>query len=132
MYEITSHKLSVVNNRLMIAALDDAGDGSIHRYAVTGFDTSENPSAINRNGTRRKQTALSILFQNGPVDEVGVNGVTLEALFAIAIDQLEIQNAANPCSEFELALEHARESLKAIHDRTRDQIVGNIERKFNS
>lgn len=130
MYEIQTHKMNVVNNRLRVVALDDPADGSIHRYSVTGFDTSENRSAFNKNGTRKKQTALSILFQNGPTAEHGVNGITVEVLFAIAIDWLENQHAANPCSEYALALEHGREALEAVHDRSREQIVQNAERKF--
>lgn len=71
-----------------------------------------------------------ISFQNGPVKEDGngVNGITHEVLLAVLIDRLEGFQAgqyANPHNQ--LALDHLRGALEALHDRTRARIARGVE-----
>jgi hypothetical protein len=53
--------------------------GANHSYLIRGFDDTSNPS----NGVVQGDKSLRILFQNGPIKENGVNGITQEALLAI-------------------------------------------------
>lgn len=69
-----------------------------------------------------------IVFQNGPIKEKGVNGVTQEALLAIVIDRLEhFQKGPFP-SEYNVnALFHVINALDCLKRRTRERIVRGIE-----
>ena len=54
-----------------------------------------------------RHQSQTISFQNGPIGEVGVNGITNEALLAILIDRLEgFQSSKYACEENETALTH--------------------------
>lgn len=84
------HKVNGANEKLEIAVLDEPGHGgACHHYHITGFDTATNKSDpfVARHGKSAQHS--TVLFQNGPIAEVGVNGVTHEALLAILIDRLE-------------------------------------------
>jgi hypothetical protein len=75
---------------LKIEVLDGPGSGGAnHLYHITGFDSVSNPSDpwTKRHGESAKHS--TILFQNGPIAEAGVNGVTHEVLLAVLIDRLE-------------------------------------------
>lgn len=92
MRELTGHKVNPANDTLKIEVLDGPGAGGAHHcYAITGFDYASNasvPDHIQAGRLKDEDTAF-ILFQNGPIAEAGVNGVTHEALLAILIDRLE-------------------------------------------
>ena len=61
------------NHQLEIAVTDAPGAGGAnYRYVIRGFDDTSNPS----NGVVQGDKSLRILFQNGPIKEAGVNGVT--------------------------------------------------------
>ena len=128
MHLVEHHKLGTVNNKLNIVALGAPGPGgAICRYEITGFDTAENPEARMPNGKRESIRRLVLLFQNGSVAEVGVNGITMESLLAVLIDRIE----ETPSDEFNaVALRHLQGALEALHDRTRESIVSNVERKL--
>ena len=80
--ELTSHKVNGCNEQLHIMVLDQPGSGGAnHKYNIGGF--------IHRNDAATDdETAITLRFQNGPIPEVGTNGVTHEALLAIIIDRL--------------------------------------------
>ncbi len=82
MREITTHKVSgatsEVNDAISIHA-DGPGPGNAsHKYSIRW-----------KNERDQTEPHCFIGFQNGPVKENGVNGVTDEALMAILIDRLE-------------------------------------------
>jgi len=80
MRKLTGHRVNPANDKLTVDVLDEAGDGgACHHYLVSGFDTNTNESGALRLETRR-ETAMSILFQNGAIPEKGVNGLTQEVL----------------------------------------------------
>src|SRR5690242_14276853 len=91
MREITEHIVSGDQAvQLKIEVTDEPGaGGDCHRYEVTGFDTSTNLSSDTfAHGMKDVASCLLVLFQNGPIKENGVNGITQEALLAIVIDRL--------------------------------------------
>lgn len=57
-------------------------------------------------------------FQHGPVKEVGVNGMTSEALLAVLIHRTEVLNSRFPCEENELAIESMKGALALFNLRT--------------
>lgn len=66
-------------------------------------------------------------FQQGPVKEYGVNGVTLEALLAIGIHRLDLLNKQFPCAENETALQGMKDALAALEARTAARQVKGVE-----
>jgi hypothetical protein len=112
------------NHQLMITVEDEPGvGGANHRYDISGFDTTHNPSSPTMSFARSH-----ILFQNGPIKEVGVNGVTQEALLAITIDRLRsFQDGPFRCRENAIALTHCEEALMWLQRRTRERIKRGVE-----
>lgn len=89
MRNLTEHITNPANDKLIIMVADERGAGGAnHRYEITGFDASTNPSENNENGTGA--TRCTILFQNGTIPEKGTNGITQEVLLAIVADRLRI------------------------------------------
>jgi hypothetical protein len=116
--------------QLQIAVTDEPGAGGAnHRYEVTGFDTSTNPSSdAFAHGMKNVQSCLLVLFQNGPIKESGVNGVTQEALLAIVIDRLRsFQTGPFSCRENAIALTHCEEALMWLQRRTIARIKRGVE-----
>lgn len=68
-----------------------------------------------------------VAFQNGPVKEVGVNGLTNEALLAILIDRTEQLNKLYPCRENSIAITKMQEALMWFEKRTADRIKRGVE-----
>jgi hypothetical protein len=75
-----------------------------------------------------EHTMERILFQNGPIKESGVNGVTQEALLAIVIDRLRsFQAGEYSCRENAIALTHCEEALMWLQRRTVARIKRGVE-----
>ena len=111
--------------QLNIEVQDEPGaGGASHLYHITGFNSS-NPSGP---WTNRHGQPAAILFQNGPILEGGVNGVTQEALVAIVIDRLRsFQAGPYACHENAVALTHFEEGLMWLQKRTRDRQARGVE-----
>ncbi len=102
------------NHQLAVKVLDEPGQGgACHAYCIYND----------------KDTPLSnIGFQNGPIKEFGVNGVTHEALLAIVIDRLESFQAGPYASTYNAsALGHIRGALYDLQARTRERITRGVE-----
>ena len=118
MRTITDHKLNGLNDALEITVLDEPGQGgACHEYQtriITGDTTRE---------------AISLIrFQNGPILEAGVNGISGEALLAIQIDRLRsFQAGPFACRENALALTHLEEALMWLQSRTRARLARGVE-----
>ncbi len=112
MREINSHKVNPANDQLTITVEDEPGAGGAnHQYSVTAP------------GVR-----LWIDFQNGPINEVGVNGVTHEALLAIVIDRLQsFQKGPYACRENALALTKLEEAKHWLFSRTLERMQRGVE-----
>lgn len=67
-------------------------------------------------------------FQNGPIKEAGVNGITQEALLAIVIDRLRsFQAGPYSCRENAIALTHCEDALNWLQKRTVARIKRGVE-----
>lgn len=142
---IVDHKIEGVDNALTIAVFDEPGEGNAcHEYGIwfplnesvykrikdcswgqgktIEFDsdpeTDENPLI----------KMYSFSFQNGPIKESGINGITQEALITICIDRLRsFQDGDYRCRENAIALTHLEEALMWLQKRTRDRLARGVE-----
>jgi len=124
---ITDHVVNPANEKLTITALDAPGHGGAsHLYQIEGFVSASNPSYLLSD--RGWMKYIRILFQNGPIPEVGVNGITNEALLAIVADRLRgFQSGPYACEENAAALDHIERALTLLKSRTRDRIKRGVE-----
>ena len=125
MRELTSHKVNGCNGELKIEVLDEPGSGGAHHlYRIGGLDNSRNKSVP----PFSVSTQIDVLFQNGPIKEVGTNGVTHEALLAILIDRLEcFQKGPFACDENRLALAHLFKAQAVLKSRTEKRLARGVE-----
>lgn len=118
MRTLTDHKTNETNEALVISVLDEPGaGGACHKYSI-------------RWANDRDQTEphCFIGFQNGPIKEVGTNGVTQEALLAIVIDRLRSFQAGHYSSrENAVALTNCEQALMWLQKRTRDRVARGVE-----
>lgn len=121
MRTITDHKLNGLNDALHIAVTDEPGAGGAnHVYEITWSDPQDS--------TGHSQRKHVISFQNGPVQEAGVNGVSGEALMAVQIDRLRsFQAGPYACRENACALTHLETALMWLQKRTRDRMARGVE-----
>lgn len=119
MRELTDHKLNGLNDALTINVLDEPGQGgACHEYQIDQIG-----GAPSSGGGK-----TLIRFQNGPIQEVGVNGISGEAVLAIVVDRLRsFQAGPFSCRENALALTKLEESLMWLQKRTRDRIARGVE-----
>lgn len=129
MREITDHKVNPANDVLTITVTDEPGSGGAnHRYRVTGFKGLTNPSRDRQAEAEGETDKLVILFQNGPIAEAGVNGITHEALLAIVADRLRcFQAGPFACRENALALTKIEEAQHWLHHRTLARMARGVE-----
>jgi hypothetical protein len=129
MREIIGHKVNPANDLLDIKVMDEPGPcGANHLYQITGFNSAKNPSGpwVVRHGKPAEHS--TILFQNGPIAEVGVNGLTHEALLAILVDRLQaFQRGPYACRENALALTKLEEAQHWLHHRTKARMDRGVE-----
>lgn len=129
MRTVVDHKLNGLNDALNIDVMDAPGHGgACHRYEITGFDTKENPSSTNSEGYQCSFSRGVILFQNGPIKENGVNGISQEALLAVVIDRLRsFQAGPYACRENAIALTKIEEAMMWLKKRTQDRMARGVE-----
>jgi hypothetical protein len=125
MRQITDHVVNPANDRLRIEVADRPGaGGASHRYEVSGFDPSTNAS----HGAAPERDRLVVLFQNGPINEQGVNGITQEVLLAIVADRLRSFQAGQfACRENALALTKIEEAQHWLQQRTLARMRRGVE-----
>lgn len=128
MRELTGHIVNPANDKLTVQVLDEPGAGGAnYRYKILGYHDLRNPS---RDPYRQADTSVELLFQNGPIAEVGVNGVSQEVLLEIVADRLRsFQAGPFNCSENGVALAHVEAAQKALLDRTRARMSRGVEGK---
>ena len=122
MRELTSHKVNGLNESIDILVIDEPGQGNAcHVYQV--IDRSI-PSGDPRCGLVR----CEVQFQNGPIAEHGVNGVSQEALLAIVEDRLiGFQSGPYANRENAVALTKIQEAMMWLQKRTRDRMARGVE-----
>ena len=72
------------------------------------------------------------LFQDGPIKDVGVNGIQNEHLLAILINRLAYLNNVFRCEENEAALQNLKNALDHLEARTRNRMARNVEGSFKA
>ena len=115
MRELTSHKVNGLNEALRIEVADEPGPGNAcHKYVVLNAETDRSYAIIS--------------FQEGPIVEEGVNGISNEALLAIVEDRLlGFQAGSFACRENAVALTKLQESMMWLQKRTRDRMARGVE-----
>ncbi len=101
------------NLRLWVNPIPGPGNGR-HFYAVYGVGDNK--------------LLANIQFQNGPIFEHGVNGITNEILLEIVADRLrDFQRGPYPCPENESALQNVNAALDHLYTRTRNRQLRGVE-----
>lgn len=124
MRELTSHKVNGLNEALRIDVLDEPGAGNAcHHYGIAFVAGAPGDADDDR---ETKQCLIQ--FQNGPVQEAGVNGISIEALLAIVEDRLQgFQSGPYATRENACALTKVQEAMMWLHKRTRDRVSRGVE-----
>lgn len=115
--ELTSHKVAGVNDGIKIIVEDEPGHGgACHKYVAMW---------VTKGGYLE---SYYIDFQNGTFSEVGVNGITLEVLLAIAVDRLEgFQSGPFACSVNATALLQIKAAQATLLARTKERAARGVE-----
>lgn len=112
MRTIATHKVNPANDQIEIKVLDEPGSGGAHHHYGLSIPTG---------------TTL-LAFQNGPIAEASVNGITHEALLAVLIDRLEcFQAGPYACTENREALASLKMAQHWLHERTKGRMVRGVE-----
>ncbi len=119
---LTDHKLNGLNEALDIQVTDEPGAGGAnHCYIIT---VDERKHLLPPGVTIHQL----INFQNGPIQEAGINGISQEALVAICIDRLRsFQAGPYACRENAIALTKLEESMMWMKKRTQDRLTRGVE-----
>lgn len=128
MRKVTDHISNPANDKLEILVLDPSGPGGAnHVYAISGMDLTRNTAALQASENYPDDSAV-IMFQCGPIDEHGVNGVTLEALLAIVADRLRCFKAGPfACPDTGMAMANSVAALECLKRRTKDHMDRGVE-----
>ena len=119
---ITTHEVSGLNEALLINVLDEPGHGgACHEYQIC--------RCVRNTGDENDDIELCMInFQNGPIKEHGVNGISGEALLAIVRDRLECFQAGQyACETNQQALDHVVAAMEALASRTRERVERGVE-----
>lgn len=129
MRTIDDFKINPANDKLIVEVLDEPGAGGAnHLYQVRGFNTGSNPSCPFTERHGQPAEHATVLFQNGPINEVGVNGITQEVLLAIVADRLRsFQAGPFACRENALALTKIEEAQHWLQQRTLARMRRGVE-----
>lgn len=112
-------KINDVEKQLVIEADERNEFGASHNYEI-------------KIGTEGP-TVAKMQFQNGPIAEHGVNGMTNESLLAIVIDRLEGFLAGKfPSRETALAKTKLEEALMWLNKRTLDRQSRGVEGQYKA
>lgn len=119
---LTSHKVNGLNEDLHVEVHDEPGQGNAcHHYTIAYCLNPGTPDG----GTSLMTT---IRFQDGPVQEFGINGISNESLLAIVEDRLlGFQSGPFACRENAVALTKLQECLMWLQKRTRDRMTRGVE-----
>lgn len=119
---LTDHKVNTVNDGLTVRVCDGAGSGGAsHRYKIDGPEQ-------NIAGYKAPSFQCDLQFQNGPVAEVGTNGITHEALLAVLVDRLRgFQSGPFSCRENAIALTKIEEAMMWLKSRTEKRLARGVE-----
>ena len=116
---LTDHIANPANEALKIIVSDEPEQGGANHVYVVAW-----PGSVEGG----PDFACYINFQNGPIKEFGVNGITQEALLTIVIDRLRsFQTGPFSCRENAIALTDCEDALMWLQKRTRDRLARGVE-----
>jgi len=127
--EITTHQVEGAANGLTLKAHDEdrTTGGAPYRYTISS------PGKPLKQELMSPSVNVELQFQNGPIPEVGVNGLTQEVLLAVVIDRLEgFQAGPFACDDNAEALGYTQKALEFLQKRTKDRIDRGVEGKLQS
>lgn len=126
MRELNEHKINPANDTITIDVIDEPGAGGAnHVYMVSGFDLAKNPANL---GDLPDAHCQLVVFQNGTIPEMGVNGLTHEVLLAIVADRLRsFQTGPFACKANACALTHIEEAQHWLQQRTIERMRRGVE-----
>lgn len=132
MKKITEHQVNPANDKLTITVLDEPGaGGACHLYKIDGFSCPHGPLTGEQGGHPvlvQHPNFVVLPFQNGPIGEVGINGITQEALLAILLDRMRaFQAGPYACRENAIALTKMEEAQMWLHRRTQGRMARGVE-----
>lgn len=114
---LTGFEVKGAETGVTIEVVDQPGAGGANHHYVVWVDGETQPVQL-----------AEIRFQNGPVKEAGVNGVTQEHLLAIVADRLRcFQAGPYPSAENAEALDYVEIALAALNDRTAKRVTRGVE-----
>ncbi|MCT1383516.1 hypothetical protein [Bacillus sp. p3-SID196] len=74
---------------------------------------------------------IDIKFQEGPIQENGVNGAQIEEVIQVLHDRLQgFQNGGFPCNENTMAMHHLKRAKKWLDERTAKRKAQGVEGKY--
>ena len=116
MRTLEDHKVNPVNNTLIVTVLDEPGSGNAcHEYHITSYDPAFH-------------VPTQIHFQNGPINECGVNGITHEALLSVLCDRMRgFQAGPYASADNAEALAAMEQAQTALQRRTRNRMARGVE-----
>lgn len=117
MRTLDDHKVNPANDTLTVTVHDEPGSGGAnHHYTVEWR---------NRNDLHVRR---EIVFQNGPINEGGVNGLTNEALLAILCDRMRgFQSGPYHSADNAEALACMEQAQRALQRRTKARMARGVE-----
>jgi hypothetical protein len=102
--------------------------GTLHTKINRGPIEFNAPNSYEIEHRATGATAAIIKFQKGPVQDEGLNGIFMEDLLLICIDQLEhFQNSEFACAENEDTLRHVRDALHSTRSRQYDRSLRGVQ-----
>jgi hypothetical protein len=119
-----------------IVVLDEPGQGgACHKYAVITKSAEYTQEGDARDDLEHMQidgqwfdVLMRVEFQDGPIQEVGINGVQQEHLLAIVADRLRSFQAGPFSNRYNgIALTKTEEALMWLQRRTVDRIRRGVE-----
>lgn len=113
---VTYHMSPGLNERLTVTPLRD---GPVcNNYLIKDSLEQEGKTPFEQ----------TIKFQDGPVPEVGVTGVSIESVIAVLIHRLEdFQAGPFSCVENHSAIFHLELAMKSLQHRTADRVARGVE-----
>ena len=120
---LTDHEQNDANKQINLKVEDEPGHGGANReYRAYVESHPEDGGIVVERGL------MTLSFQNGPIREVGVNGVTHEVLLAVLIDRMRgFQSGDYACRENGLALDALEKALHWLQQRTNSRVDRGVE-----
>ena len=121
---LTDHKINECNDRIEVMPICAEGQAECTTYTIK-INVPQDGDTDDRPGVSK---TVILDFQDGPIKEVGVNGLTHEVLLAVLADRLRrYQSGPYACEENATALNHICAAQGALLLRTQKRLQRGVE-----